>query len=96
MTAAVPYGAMLTKPQPGSPAAKAGIKAGDVVTSINSSTLEHARDFAQLTSMMAPGSTIYLNTLHNGKARPVTLTIGSIKCQLHCSMESICLPQPVL
>ena len=37
----------------------------------------------------SPGSSVYLNTLRNGKARPVRLTIGSIKCQLHCSMKSI-------
>ncbi len=96
MTAAAPYGAIVTKPEPGSPAAKAGIKAGDVVTSVNSSPLEHARDFAQLTSMMAPGSSVDLDTLRNGKVRSVRLTIGSIKCQLHCSTKSICLPRPVL
>jgi serine protease Do len=96
MTAAAPYGAILAKPQPDSPAAKAGIKAGDVVTSINSAPLGHARDFAQLTTMMAPGTSLYLSTLRNGKARSVNLTLGSIKCQLYCSTNSICLPGPVL
>jgi serine protease Do len=95
MTAAAPLRAIFATP-PGSPAAKAGIKAGDVVTSVNSSPLEHARDFAELTSMMAPGSSVYLTTLRNGKARSVTLTIGSIKCQLYCSTNSVCLPRPVL
>jgi S1-C subfamily serine protease len=87
MTGAARYGAILAKPQPGSPAAKAGIKVGDVVTSVNSSPLEHARDFAQLTSMMAPGSSVYLKTLRNGKARPVRLTIGSIGRPLRSSIE---------
>ena len=78
---AVPYGAIFATPQPGSPAARAGIEAFDVVTSVNGSPLEHARDFAQLISTMAPGSSVYLNTMRNGQAINVRLTVRSIKCQ---------------
>jgi S1-C subfamily serine protease len=88
MTAAVadslgmagPYGAIFATPQPGSPAANAGIEAFDVVTLINGSPLEHAREFAPLISAMAPGSSVYLNTNRNGQLIMVTLTVGSIKC----------------
>jgi len=96
MTAAVPHGAILAKPQPGSPAAEAGIKAGDVVTAVDGSPLGHSRNFAQLISMLGPGSSTYLSTMRNGQARSVRLTVGSTKCKLHCTTNSVCLPGPVL
>jgi len=77
---AVPYGAIFATPQPGSPAAKAGIEAGDVVLSVNGPPLEDARDFAPLISAMAPGSYIFLNTMRGNFAITAKLTVGSIKC----------------
>jgi serine protease Do len=54
MTAAValgmaePHGAIFDQPEPGSPAANAGIEAGDVITAINGSQLMHSHDFADI------------------------------------------------
>jgi S1-C subfamily serine protease len=56
------------------------LEAFDVVTLVNGSPLEHARDFVPLISAMAPGSSVYLNTNRNGQLIMVTLTVGSIKC----------------
>jgi len=77
---AVPYGAIFATPRSGSPAAKARIEAGDVVTSVNGSPLAHARDFAPLIAAMAPGSYLYLNTFRDGQLIMVRLIVGSIKC----------------
>ena len=49
-------GAMVDNPQDGSPAAKAGIEAGDVITAVNGASVKDSRDLARNISMMAPGS----------------------------------------
>ena len=74
---AVPYGAIFDQPEPGSPAAKAHIEQGDVLTAINGSPLMRSSDFAGIISKMAPGTTVYLATWRNGEARQITLTLGS-------------------
>jgi serine protease Do len=71
-------GAMVDNPQGGSPAAKAGIEAGDVITSVNGTEVKDSRDLARTISMMAPGSTVKLDVLHKGASRPVTLTLGEL------------------
>jgi serine protease Do len=75
-----PYGAIFERPEPGSPAANAGIEAGDVITAVNGSPLKRSSDFAEIISMMAPGSVVYLSTWRNGELIEVRLTLGSFKC----------------
>jgi S1-C subfamily serine protease len=57
---AVPYGAIFDQPEAGSPAAKAGIEAGDVVTAINGLPLMRSSDFARMLSAKAPGTSVCL------------------------------------
>jgi serine protease Do len=71
-------GAMVDNPQDGSPAAKAGIEAGDVITSVNGTAVKDSRDLARTISMMAPGSQVKLDVLHKGESKPVTLTLGEM------------------
>jgi serine protease Do len=78
---AEPYGAIFERPEPGSPAAAAGIEQGDVLTAINGSPLMRSSDFAGIISMMAPGTSVYLDTSRNGEAMQVKLTLGSAQCR---------------
>jgi serine protease Do len=78
---AEPYGAIFDRPEPGSPAAAAGIEQGDVLTAINGSPLMRASDFAGIISAMAPKTKVYLNTSRDGEAMQVTLTLGSAPCR---------------
>jgi serine protease Do len=71
-------GAIVDDPQAGSPAAKAGILSGDVITAVNGVAVKDSRDLARNISMMAPGTSVKLDVLHNGEARPVTLTLGEM------------------
>jgi serine protease Do len=74
------YGAIFDQPEPGSPAAGAGILAGDVLTTINGSPVMRSSDFAAMISTMAPNSVVYLNTFRNLQVRKVSLTLGSGRC----------------
>jgi serine protease Do len=78
---AEPYGAIFDQPEPGSLAASAGIEQGDVLTTINGSPLMRASNFAEIISRMAPGTTVYLNTLRNGEAISIKLILGSVQCR---------------
>ncbi len=71
-------GAIVDNPQAGSPAAKAGIEAGDVITSVNGTDVKDSRDLARTISMMAPGASVKLEVLHKGESKPLTLTLGEM------------------
>jgi serine protease Do len=71
-------GAMVDNPQDGSPAAKAGIEAGDVITAVDGKAVKDSRDLARTISMMAPGSSVKLDVLHKGESRTLTLALGEM------------------
>ena len=69
-------GVLLGQVEPGSPAAKAGLKAGDVIRSVNG---EQVPDRALLSSIVAntsPGTTVTLDILRNGQKMTVKVTLG--------------------
>jgi serine protease Do len=71
-------GALVAEPQSGSPAQKAGIKAGDVIVSVNGETVTDARNLARRISAMAPGTSIKLGVIRGGKEDTLTLTLGEL------------------
>jgi serine protease Do len=71
-------GAMVDNPQDGSPAAKAGLEAGDVITAVNGADVKDARDLARNISTIAPGSSVKLDILHKGEAKTLTLALGEM------------------
>jgi C-terminal processing protease CtpA/Prc len=75
------YGAIFGQPKPGSPAAQAGIEAGDVITAINGASLMRSRDFAMMISKRAPGSVIYLTTFRNGELMRRRVTLAYSNCK---------------
>ena len=77
---AIPYGAIFDQPEPGSPAANAGIQASDVLTTINGSPVMLSSDVPAMISAMAPGSVVYLNTFRNRQMIKVSLSLGSGDC----------------
>jgi predicted metalloprotease with PDZ domain len=77
---AAPYGAIFARPEPGSPAAAAGIQEGDVITAINGMALAHSGDFAKAISEIAPGALVYLTMFRNGELMDIRLMLGSSAC----------------
>ena len=71
-------GAMVDNPQDGSPAAKAGLEAGDVITAVNGAEVKDARDLARNIGTIAPGSSVKLDILHKGEAKTLTLALGEM------------------
>ncbi len=71
-------GALVSEPQPNSPAAKAGIESGDVITSVDGNVVGDARDLARRIGTMAPGTSVKLGVLHQGQEKTVTVTLGTL------------------
>jgi serine protease Do len=71
-------GALVAEPQSGSPAQKAGVKAGDVIVSVNGETVTDARDLARRIAAMAPGTSVKLGINRNGSVDTLTLTLGEL------------------
>jgi serine protease Do len=73
-----PRGALVAEPQSGSPAQKAGIKAGDVIVSVNGDVVADARNLARRISAMAPGTSVKLGIIRGGREDTLTLTLGEL------------------
>ena len=73
-----PEGALVSEPQPDSPAAKAGVKSGDVITSLNGAPVKDAHDLARKVGAMAPGTSANLGVLRNGEQKAMTVTLGQL------------------
>jgi len=71
-------GALVAEPQSGSPAAKAGVQSGDVITAVNGEPVKDARTLARRISRMAPGTSVKLDLIRKGKPETVTLTLGEL------------------
>src|SRR5712692_4428058 len=71
-------GALVAEPQSGSPAQKAGIKAGDVIVSVNGESITDARNLARRISAMAPGTSVKLGIIRGGREDTLTLTLGEL------------------
>jgi serine protease Do len=71
-------GALVSEPQPDSPAVKAGIQSGDVITSLNDTPVRDARELARRIGTMAPGASVKLGVIHQGQEKTVTLTLGTL------------------
>jgi serine protease Do len=74
-------GALVAEPQAGSPAAKAGIQSGDVITKINGTEVKDSRDVARKVGTMAPGSLVKFDILRDGQAKTMTVTLGEMPNQ---------------
>ena len=71
-------GALVTEPQSGSPAAKAGIEAGDVITALDGEAVKDAHDLARKIGAMAPGTTLKLGVVRKGEKKTVSLALGEL------------------
>jgi serine protease Do len=71
-------GALVSAPQANSPATKAGIKAGDVITEVNGDAVKDAHALVQTIAKSAPGTAVKVGVLRNGETKTIDLTLGTM------------------
>ncbi len=81
-------GAMVDQPRADSPAAKAGIETGDVITAVNGAPVKDARELARTISAMAPNTSIKLDILRKGEAKTLTVKLDQMPNEQQAKAES--------
>jgi S1-C subfamily serine protease len=74
----VPYGAYIEKVVSGSPAAQAGLQAGDVITAIDGTKIESDSALAQILSGDKPGDTVTLTVLRGSQTLTIKVTLAQL------------------
>ena len=72
------HGALVSDVTPGGPAAKAGVKPGDVILKLNGQEITSSNDLRNRVSAMAPGTTVALDVQRNGTKQTLTATLGEV------------------
>jgi serine protease Do len=70
-----PHGVVIMSVEPGSPAEKAGLKGGDVITSVNGTPVKSGNDLVNPIAQAPIGSKVKLNYVHDGQAKETTAMV---------------------
>ncbi len=71
-------GALISDVQEGGPAAKAGLREGDVIIAANDAKVEDSRHLRLMIAQMLPGTKVSLTTIRDGKERKVDATLQDL------------------
>jgi serine protease Do len=74
-----PEGALVSNVSAGSPAARGGIKTGDVILSYDDKTIERSSDLPPLVGATPVGSTAKIKILRDGKTLTLNLKVGELQ-----------------
>jgi len=72
-------GALVGDVEPDGPAAKVGVKSGDVILSVDGSDVSHAQDLPRIVARHAPGSTVKVTLLRDRAPRTVDVTLDALR-----------------
>src|SRR5690348_7593263 len=70
-----PYGVVIEAVEPGSPAEKAGLKGGDVITTVNGKAVKTGNDLVNPIAQAPIGSKVKLSYMRDGKLKDVETTV---------------------
>lgn len=71
-------GALIGQLEPDTPAARAGLKRGDVILAVNGQTVASANDLRLRISQTPPGTNVKLQISRDGKTQDVNVTLGEL------------------
>ncbi|MBX9933097.1 MAG: Do family serine endopeptidase [Methylobacterium sp.] len=71
-------GALVDHAEPGTPAAKAGLKSGDVIESVNGNPINDAKELSRKIAGLKPGAKVDLAYLRGGKSDTATVELGAL------------------
>lgn len=71
-------GALVDEAQPNAPAAKAGLRSGDVITALDGKPIKGSRELARQIAATSPDSSVKLDVIRKGEPRTLTATLGTM------------------
>ena len=71
-------GALVTEPSKESPAAKAGVKSGDIITAVDGVSIDSARALSRTIGGKSPGTSVELTIWHDGAEQKVTVKLDTL------------------
>ena len=71
-------GAVVSQVEPDSPAAKAGLKTGDVITELNGKTVNDAGELQVAVGQKQPGTKLDLTVMRDGKSQQIPVTLEAM------------------
>jgi serine protease Do len=71
-------GILVNDVMPDAPAAKAGIKSGDVIVAINDKPVEDAHSLQLTVSQISPGTSVALKIIRNGLNKTINVTLAEL------------------
>ena len=71
-------GALVTEPTKDSPADKAGVKSGDVITAVDGDPISDALDLSRTISGKNPGTKVELTIWRDGKEQKISVELGKL------------------
>jgi serine protease Do len=72
-------GAMVRGVETGSPAEKAGVEAGDIITKFDGKTIDKSSDLPRIVGSTKPGSRSTVTVFRRGALRDLTVTVAEIE-----------------
>jgi serine protease Do len=72
-------GALVRNVEPGGPAEKAGVEAGDIITKVDGKAIDRSADLPRLIGGTKPGSRASLQVFRRGNYRDVAVTVGEFE-----------------
>jgi serine protease Do len=82
-------GVLVTEVEADSPAAKAGLKANDVITEFNEQRVEGTLQFRRLVRETPVGHTVQLTFWRNGQAKTISVELTSLRAQIEKQMHMV-------
>lgn len=71
-------GALVVEPQEGSPGAKAGLEAGDVILALDGKPIKNARDLSVKVASAGPSTEVDLSVWRKGETKSIEVTLGDL------------------
>ncbi|MGL4322456.1 MAG: trypsin-like peptidase domain-containing protein [Beijerinckiaceae bacterium] len=69
-------GALVVSAEPGTPAARAGVKSGDIILAVNDEAVKDPRDLARKIGTLKPGTSVALKLWRDGRETRLSMELG--------------------
>jgi len=92
--AGAPRGALVASVEEGSPAARAGLRPGDIILRFDEEEIGDAAELPWLASTAGVGRTVRLQVFRDGTKRDVTLTLGRMPEEVSGGFRALARPTP--